>query len=171
MAGFMTRGKLWRIGSVAAVPAAVLLVLAGGCAAIHKGDVQPADVEKKADTLVRQTVAAVRPATGTTKATARDRRWTPCATETPGQHRFEYVYSLSLAVPQAKAAAVMHAANTFFTGRGYKVEYSDAPAKHTTAELSKSHENIGLGVQNAAHIAVTYDSECVFTRHDPKTVK
>ncbi|WP_037910726.1 hypothetical protein [Actinacidiphila yeochonensis] len=156
----------------AALAAAVaLLVLTSGCAAVHQGDVQPTDVEKKADALIERTVAALRPVTGTTKATVYDRRWTRCSTETPGQHRFDYVYGLSLAVPQAKAAAVMRAANAFFAKRGYRVGYSDAPDKRTSADLSKSHESIGLGVQNAGHIAVLYDSDCVFTRHDPKTVK
>jgi hypothetical protein len=171
MAGFMTRGKLWRIGSVAAVPAAVLLVLAGGCAAVHKGDVQPADVESKGHALVRQTLAAIRPVTGTAKTTVFDQGWTRCATETPGQHRFDYTFFVHVAVPGSKVRSVVAAARADFARRGYTDEYVPEAATGAVAAPPKSTWRIDIGADKGATVLLGVDSECVFTRHDPKTVK
>ncbi|MEW1863618.1 hypothetical protein AB0399_25160 [Streptomyces sp. NPDC088194] len=159
-----------RASSMAAMPAAALLLtLTSACGAAHSGDVQPDAVEKKARTLLQQTLDALHPTVGTPGTTAYSDRWTQCATETPGQHRFRYVYGLALAVPQAKAKAVMRAANAYFTKQGYTVNYSDAPDKRTTAGLPKSEWTVGLGVQSAESIVLEVNSGCVFTRHDPKT--
>ncbi|WP_328465316.1 hypothetical protein [Streptomyces sp. NBC_00448] len=153
----------------AARATALLLTLTTACGAAHQGDVQPDAVEKKAHTLTQQTLDALHPTLGTPRTTTYENKWTQCATETPGQHRFQYVYGLALAVPEGKSKAVMQAANAHFASQGYSVNYSDAPGKRTTADLPKSEWSVGLGVQNAESIVLEADSDCVFTRHDPST--
>lgn len=161
-----------RAGSLAAMSAGTLLLtLTTACSAVHKGDVQPDAVQTKAHTLVQQALSALHPTIGTPKTSTYKDKWTRCATETPGQHRFDYTYALALSVPQAQSKAIMQAANAYFTKQGYSVNYSDAPDKRTTADLPKSTWDVGLGVQNAQSTVLEAESGCVFTRHDPKTVR
>ncbi|WP_037910724.1 hypothetical protein [Actinacidiphila yeochonensis] len=157
--------------TAALVAAVALLVLTSGCAAVHQGDVQPTDVEKKGHVFVQQTLAAIRPVTGTAKTTVYDQGWTQCATETPGQHRFEYTFFVDVAVPKSKLGSVVTAARADFAHRGYTNEYVPEPATGAVAAPPKSEWRINVGAGEGATVLLGVDSDCVFTRHDPKTVK
>lgn len=148
--------------------AALLLTLTTACSAVHKGDVQPDAVEKKAHTFAEETLAALHPTLGTPRTTTYENRWTKCATETPGQHRFEYVYAVTIPVPQAKAKPALAAARADFTRRGYTLAYVPNPNSGAGATPPKTKWNINLNVRTTSFL-LYIDSGCVFTEHDPKT--
>lgn len=135
---------------------------------MHKGDVAPDAVEKKAHTLAQQALAAIRPAAGSGPATVGSARWDQCTTETPGTHRFEYTYVLNVEVPEAQAKAVMAAATSYFTQQGYDLDPSDGQGRRAGATLPKSTWTVRLGVKDSSTIVIQADSDCVFTSHDPK---
>lgn len=161
-------GTIERVARRAAVTCLMALTAVGCGGAVHKGDVSPDAVEKKAHVLARQALAAIRPAAGSGAATVGSAQWAQCTTETPGTHRFEYTYVLNVAVPEAQAKAVMAAATTYFTRQGYDLDPSDGLGRRAGATLPKSTWTVRLGVKDSSTIVIQADSDCVFTSHDPK---
>ena len=137
---------------------------------MNAGNVTPDSVEQKAHTLTRQTLDAIRPAIGTAAHTGAERgRWEACTTETPGQHRFQYTYTVDVAVPENASAAVMTAARAHFTEMGYLLDPSDGTGRRAGATLPKSTWTVRLGVKDASTTVIETGSDCVFTTHDPHT--
>ncbi|WP_037910721.1 hypothetical protein [Actinacidiphila yeochonensis] len=168
----MTRTPRTAGAATAALVAAVaLLVLTSGCAAVHQGDVQPADVEKKGHAFVQQTLAAIGSVTATPRTAVFDEGWTKCATETPGQHRFDYSYAVRADVPAAKVKAALSAVKAEYLRHSYTLEYLPHPESGVSATLPKSNWHFGVDASGTTTLSVSVDSDCVFTRHAPKTVK
>ncbi|BBA98028.1 hypothetical protein RVR_4054 [Actinacidiphila reveromycinica] len=158
-----------RTGSLAATGAVTLLLtLTTACGVAHKGDVQPDAVEKQAHTFTTQTLDALRSTIGAPTTTTYENKWTKCATETPGQHRFEYVYAVTIPVPTSKAKPALAAARADFTRRGYTLAYVPNPSSGAGATPPKTKWIINLNVRTTSFLLYV-DSDCVFTRHDPKT--
>ncbi|MFJ2959417.1 hypothetical protein [Streptomyces sp. NPDC087270] len=159
-----------RAGSMAATPVvALLLSLTSACGAVDKGDVQPDAVEKKAHTLTQQTLDAIHPSTGAAPTSVYSDRWSKCTTETPGQHRFEYDYILKLTVAPNQVKPAITAAHAYFAKEGYKSDYTPYPDRHAGATIPKSTWTVALGLSTSKVLLLEVDSDCVFTRHDPKT--
>lgn len=136
---------------------------------MNDGNVSPDSVEKKAHTLAQQTLDALRPVIGSAETSVDRRAWQQCTTETPGQHRFQYTYTLNLAVSQDRSKAVMDAAKAHFTQQGYALDPSAGKNTRAGATLPKSTWTVGLGVKDSSTIVIQAESDCVFTTHDPKT--
>ena len=148
--------------------AVAVVCLLTGCAVVHKGDVQPGDVEKKAHTLVQQTLTAIRPVAGNAKATVVDQKWTRCSTEEPGQHRFDYSIGVSTTVPAAKAKAALAAVRAEYKRRGYRIDYVPHPDTSVAGSIPKANWFFGVDIRGTTSLRVDVDSDCVFTRHDPE---
>lgn len=136
---------------------------------MNDGKVSPDSVEKKARTLVQQTMDAVRAVVGPDAASVGHGTWQQCTTETPGQHRFEFTYTIELAVPQGRSSAVMDAAKDHFTEQGYALDPPEEGNTRVGATLPKSTWTVGLGVKDSSTTVIEADSDCVFTTHDPPT--
>jgi hypothetical protein len=143
-------------------------ILLSGCAVVHKGDVQPGDVEKKAHTLVQQTLTAIRPVTGSARTKVFDQGWTRCSTEEPGEHRFDYTYFVTVPVAGTRMRNVVTAARADFRRRGYTDEYVPQPDTGAVAAPPKSNWRITVDAGKGATVLLGVDSDCVFTRHDPE---
>lgn len=137
---------------------------------MNDGSVSPDSVEKKAHTLTGQTLDAVRPVTGGADTSVEGGAWQKCTTETPGKHRFQYTYTLRLAVPQDRSQAVMDAAKAHFTQQGYRVDVPDPKTARVSATEQHSSWWVGVGVaKDTASMFISANSDCVFTTHDPPT--
>ncbi|MBY8882977.1 hypothetical protein [Actinacidiphila acidipaludis] len=161
----MSRGEQ---GVKRAATAALLALLATGCG---DGNVSPSSVQQKAHTLSQQTLDALRPVIGSAGTSVALSEWEQCTTETPGQHRFDYRYVLTLHVPAAQSKAVMDAARAHFKEQGY---VPDIPIPNSTrVGATEAHSSwwVGVGVSNgSASMFISVDSKCVFTTHDPPTI-
>jgi hypothetical protein len=131
------------------------------------GGVSPSSVETKAHTLTQQTLDAIRPVIGSADTSVDRSAWLKCPTETPGQHRFQYTYTLDLAVPQDRSKAVMDAAKAHFTRQGYTLDPSDGKNTRAGATLPKSTWTVRLGVKDSSTMIIEAGSGCVSTTHDP----
>lgn len=137
---------------------------------MNDGNVSPGSVETKARMLARQTLDAIRPVIGSADTSVDSSAWRKCTTETPGRHRFEYTYTLNLAVPQDQSAAVMDAAKAHFTKKGYVADLPDPKNPRVGATEAHSSWWIGVGVSNGnTSMYLSVDSNCVFTTDDPPT--
>lgn len=136
---------------------------------MDKGDVSPDSVEQKAHTLARQTLDALRPVIGSASTSVSRSDWQKCPTETPGQHRFLYTYTLDLAVSASRSGAVMKAARDHFSKEGYVLDPSDGTGRRAGATLPKSTWTVRLGVKDGSTTVIQAGSDCVFTTHDPLT--
>jgi len=156
---------------IGAAVAGLLVLAAAGCWVIVKhGDVSPNSVETKAHTLTQQTLDALRPVIGSANTSVDRSEWQQCTTETPGQHRFDYTYTLDLTVPQDQSKAVMDTANAYFTKEGYVADLPDPKNPRVGATEAHSSWWIGVGVSTGnASMYISIDSNCVFTTHDPPT--
>jgi hypothetical protein len=155
-----------------AAAAALVVLAAAGCGGgMNDGNVSPDSVEKKARTLTQQTLDAIRPVVGSAAASVDRGAWQQCTTETPGQHRFEFTYTIDLAVPRDRSTAVMDAAKAHFTNQGYALDPPDGENTRVGATLPKSTWTVGLGVKDSSTIVIEADSDCVFTTHDPPTTE
>jgi hypothetical protein len=153
-----------------AAAAAVVALAAAGCGGgVNDGSVSPSSVEKKAHTLTQQTLDAIRPVTGSADTSVDRSAWQKCTTETPGQHRFQYTYTMNLAIPQDRSKAVMDAAKAHFTRQGYALDPSDGTNTRAGATLPKSTWTVRLGVKDSSTMVIRAGSDCVFTTHDPTT--
>lgn len=159
-----------RMARGAAVTGLVALMAVGcGGGAVHKGDVSPESVEKKAHTMAQRTADAIRPAAGPAAPTVDRAEWQQCTTETPGVHRFEYTYVLKVDVPQERSKAVLEAARAHFTKEGYDLDVPDPKTPRVSAREAHSSWWVGVGESTgAASMFISVDSDCVFTSHDPK---
>jgi hypothetical protein len=162
-----TRGRIATAGAAAGTVALALAV--AGCAVIHKGDVSPSSVESTARTLTRQTLDAVRPVVGPAGTSVERSAWQQCSTETPGQHRFTYTYTLDVSAGPDKATAVMAAASAYFAKQGYELDPPDARNQRAGARVPKSTWAVGLGVKDSVTTVIQATSGCVFTTHAPPT--
>jgi len=170
----MSKGERTARGAAAA---ALLAVAAAGCAGtadgggtVNGGDVPPASVEQRADTLTRQALDAIRPATGTAGVPAGEGAWRKCTTETPGRHRFQYTYTVRLTVPGERTQAVLDAARAHFGKEGYQTDLPDPQNPRAGARDPHSSWWVAVGsTKGTASMFVTADSGCVFTTHDPQT--
>ncbi|MBY8880788.1 hypothetical protein [Actinacidiphila acidipaludis] len=164
----MSKGEQTGKGAAAAV---LLAVAAAGCGGAVNGDgVPPSSVEQKADTLTRQALDAIRPVTGAKDVPAGDGAWRKCGTETPGQHRYQYTYTVRLTVPQDRTQDVLDAARAHFTREGYRPDLPDPQNPRAGARDPHSSWWVAVGsTKGTASMFVTADSGCVFTTHDPRT--
>jgi hypothetical protein len=169
MTGSMSKGE--RMAKSAAAVAVVAMAAAGcgGGGGVKNGNVTPDSVEKKAHTLAQQTLDAVRPVAGSADTSVDRDTWQKCTTETPGQHRFEYIYTLKLGVPRSRSKAVLDAAKAYFAKQGYVLDPSDGKNTRAGATLPKSTWTVRLGIKDSSTMVIQADSDCVFTTHDPKT--
>jgi len=152
------------------IAVAATLVVTGCGSVLKHGDVSPPSAERKARTLTQQTLDALRPVIGSAGTSVALSKWEQCTTETPGQHRFDYRYVLTLDVPVARSKAVMDAARAHFTEQGY---LPDIPVAHSTrVGATEAHSSwwLGVGVSHGnASMFISVDSKCVFTTHDPSS--
>jgi hypothetical protein len=163
-------GKREQTATSAAVIALVALAAAGCGGGMNDGNVSPDSVQKKAHTLTQQTLDALRAVIGSADTSVDRSAWQKCTTETPGQHRFQYTYTLNLSVPQDRSKAVMDAARAHFTNERYVVDPPDPGNPRVGATEAHSSWWIGVGVSNGnTSMFISTDSGCVFTSHDPPT--
>ncbi|WP_435133642.1 hypothetical protein [Actinacidiphila sp. bgisy144] len=155
----------------AAAVIAVLAMAAAGCGgSVSHGKESPDAVEKKARSLAQQTLDAVRGAAGSAGTSAGGSTWGKCATETPGQHRFEFRYTLKLDVGEEKSTAVMAAAKAHFVKQGYDLDLPDPKTDRVGGTEPDSSWWVGVGVNSDDDaMFISVDSDCVTTSHDPRT--
>jgi hypothetical protein len=154
-----------RLSKGAAVAAVAALAAAtSGCGS---DGTDPKSVEKKAQTLVQQTLEAVRPAIGSAATSVKESRWKKCSTETPGVNRFIYDYTLKVDVPKDRSQPVMDATKAHFTKSGYTPDLPDPGTARVGAKLPKTNWWVGVGVQDDASMFISVDSGCVSTSSDP----
>ncbi len=131
------------------------------------GRESPDAVEKKARSLAQQTLDAVRGAADVASTSVARNAWLSCPEETPGQHRYEYVYTLNVGVPQSRTEAALAAAKAHFKKLGYTV---DPPEEgRAGATLPNSNWTVALGVKDDSTIVIQADTDCVSTSHSPQT--
>ncbi|SEN24359.1 hypothetical protein [Actinacidiphila rubida] len=135
---------------------------------MDKGSVSPDSVEQKARTLAQRTLDSIRPVIGSAGTSVGRTQWQKCTTDTPGQHRFDYSYQVTLDVPEEGSKAVMDAAEAHFAKEGYVPDLPDPKTPRVGAKDPHSSWWVGVGVANGdASMFISVDSACVFTTHDP----
>ncbi|SEG42029.1 hypothetical protein SAMN05216223_10579 [Actinacidiphila yanglinensis] len=133
------------------------------------GGTSPSSVEKKARTLTRQTLDAIRPAAGSAGTSVTGGTWQQCSTETPGTHRFEYRYVVTLDVPQERSEDVMTAARAHFVEQGYRLDLPDPGTARVGATEPHATYWVAVGVNSdKKSMFLSVDSGCVGVSHDPK---